>query len=176
MAVVSAMQIMAQASVPAVDDAAKKAAEAAASAPWVTPETLAAVLVVVVGFATFFALLRISSWIAKDDKWSLADALSEDVEVGTDKKDSAGNPVKDNNGNIAKESIMKASSSRLIALLGSIAIMMLYIGAGLSVLYGFVIDHQVPAGTKDLTNYFVYGMVLFAPYVVNKFTSIFGMK
>lgn len=176
MAAITVMQVLAQTPVPAVDDAAKKATEAAANATWITPETLAAVLVTVVGFATFFALMRIGSWIAKDNTWSLADALSEEVEVGTDKKDATGNPVKDNNGNIAKDSIMKASSSRLIALLGSIAIMMLYIGAGLSVLHGFVIDQKVPEGTKDLTNFFVYGMVLFAPYVVNKFASIFGVK
>lgn len=162
------MQILAQTPIPVVENVA--------SASWITRETLAAILVGIIGFATFFALMRISGRITQDNTWSLADALSEEVEVGTDKKDATGNPVKNNEGNIAKDFVMKASSSRLIALLGSIAIMMLYIGAGLSVLYGFVIKETVPSGTKELTNFFLYGMVLFAPYVVNKFASIFGVK
>ena len=120
------------------------------------------------------ALLFVNHRVGEAKDWSLADALSEEVEVGTDKKDAAGNPVKDNNGNIAKDSIMKASSSRLIALLGTIAIMMLYIGGGLSVLYKFAISGEVPTGTKDLSTFFLYGMVLFAPYIVNKFSSIFS--
>ena len=152
----------------------QKAAEAAKDGPLISVPTFAALLVAGVAFATFFALLMINHRVGEATTWSLADALSEEVEIGTDKKDSAGNPVRDNIGNIAKDAVMKASSSRLIALLGTIAIMMLYIGGGLAVLHSFVMTDKVPEGTKDLTTFFLYGMVLFAPYIVNKFASIFS--
>lgn len=105
--------------------------------------------------------------------WSLADALSEEVDVATDQKDATGNPIKNNDGNIAKATVMKASSSRLIALLGLIAIMMLYIGVGLALLYSFANNSTVPADTSKITNFLFYGIIMFAPYLVNKFASIF---
>jgi hypothetical protein len=108
------------------------------------------------------------------DKWSIADALSEEVEVGTTEKDpNTKLPIKNNEGNIAMTSEMKASSSRLIALLGLIAILALYVGAGLSVIYEFALNHTVPSGTKDIAQFFLYGLVMFAPYAVNKVTSMF---
>ncbi len=68
---------------------------------------------------------------------------------------------------------MKASSSRLIALLGLVSIMMLYIGVGLTLLYGFAFNGTVPEKLGEVTTFFLYGMVMFAPYLVNKFASIF---
>lgn len=174
----NAVQILAQAATQTATDVAAKTADGAnsvaAATGLISGETFAMLLVAGVAFITVMALLFVNHRVGEAKDWSLADALSEEVEVGTDKKDAAGNPVKDNNGNIAKDSIMKASSSRLIALLGTIAIMMLYIGGGLSVLYKFAIDGEVPHGTKDLSTFFLYGMVLFAPYIVNKFSSIFS--
>ena len=134
--------------------------------------TWTGVFVAAIGFATLISLLLIYKNMRASGKWSLSDALSEEVEISA--KDVNGQPILDSNGAVIKEVVMKASSSRLIALLGSVAIMMLYIGAGLSVLYIFASGGGVPKETKEFTTFFLYGMVLFAPYVVNKFASIFG--
>jgi hypothetical protein len=159
------------------------------------------VFVALIAFATIISLLLIYKNLKAAGKWSLSDALSEEVTVaardadgkpiftdgepilGTDGKpllDSAGKPtlskgkpLLNGEGNVATEIVMKASSSRLIALLGLVAILMLYVGAGLSVLYKFTSDGTVPSGTKEISTFFLYGLVMFAPYVVNKFASIF---
>jgi hypothetical protein len=109
---------------------------------------------------------------AKD--WSLTEALSEEVPVGSVVKDAAGALVLDGEGKIQHETVMKASSSRLIAFFGTIVIMMLYIGAGLAVLKNVAADGTIPQDTDKLTTFFLSGMVLFAPYVVNKFSAIFS--
>jgi hypothetical protein len=137
-------------------------------------ETFAGWLVGIVAALTVLAPLTIFVRLkAAGSAWSIADALSEDVEIATNEKDGSGLPLKNNEGNIAKATVMKASSSRLIALLGLVSIMMLYIGVGLTLLYGFALNNTIPANIGQITNFFLYGMVMFAPYLVNKFASIF---
>ena len=131
-------------------------------------------LVVIVGLITAVALIMIYRNIRRATDWSLTEALSEEVPVGPVVKDAAGVPLRDNEGKIQHETVMKASSSRLIAFFGTIVIMMLYIGAGLAVLKNVAADGTIPQDTEKLTTFFVSGMVLFAPYVVNKFSSIFS--
>jgi hypothetical protein len=146
-----------------------------AKAALVTPETFAPILVVVIAAVTIISLMLIYKHIqSAATNWSLADALSEETPIGPVQKNLAGDPLQDKEGKVQYENVMKASSSRLIALLGSVAIMMLYIGAGLSVLYTFAAGAGVPKDTEALTTFFLYGMVLFAPYLVNKFSNIFS--
>ncbi|MGV3550807.1 hypothetical protein [Rhizobium sp.] len=134
--------------------------------------TWTGVFVAAIGFATLISLLLIYKNMRDSGKWSLSDALSEEVELSA--RDTDGKQIVAGDGTVIKEIVMKASSSRLIALLGSVAIMMLYIGAGLSVLYAFASGAGVPKDTGEFSKFFLWGMVLFAPYVVNKFASIFG--
>eukprot|EP01035_Chromulina_nebulosa_P068434 gene68434-93776_t len=125
-------------------------------------------VMILLGLMIAFRRLR-----AAGAAWSIADALSEDVELATDVKDANNLPLRNANGDIARSVVMKASSSRLIALLGLIAIMMLYIGIGLTLIYDFAASTAVPSGIKDITTFLLYGVVMFAPYLVNKFASIF---
>lgn len=131
-------------------------------------------LVIVIGLITAVALVMIYRNIRRATDWSLTEALSEEVPVGPIVKDAAGVPVLDTEGKIQHETVMKASSSRLIAFFGTIVIMMLYIGAGLAVLKNVAADGTIPQDTEKLTTFFASGMVLFAPYVVNKFSAIFS--
>jgi type IV secretory pathway VirB2 component (pilin) len=194
--IVSAIQLISQAATDAATTAAEKAqaaAEAATKAAAaataaaekaqqvVTPPTggagptVAMILVAAIAIITLLSLMVIYKNLKADAKWSIADALSEDVALATTKVDPATSlPLRDAAGDVAKETELKASSSRLIALLGSVAILMLYVGAGLAVLYQFVQSGGVPSGTKDMTGYFVYGLVLFTPYAVNKGSELLG--
>jgi hypothetical protein len=108
----------------------------------------------------------------RNSSWSLADALSEEVEVTA--LDSAKAMVLTTDGTPVQKTVMAASTSRLIAFVGMIAILFLYIGFGIFVLWGFAETGEVPASTDAMSKYFVAGLTLFAPYIVNKFSSVFA--
>ena len=167
------LQLLAQ---TATDTAQKAATETPPEqkAPPPAESSFAAYLVMGIAIVTIVALAMIYRNIRRATDWSLTEALSEEVPVGPVVLNAAGAPLVDNEGKIQHETVMKASSSRLIAFFGTIVIMMLYIGAGLAVLKNVAANGTVPAETEKLTTFFVSGMVLFAPYVVNKFSAIFG--
>src|SRR4051812_25824948 len=97
------------------------------TAAWITPQTFAALLVALIALVTIFALVLIYRHVKDSNtKWSLADALSEEAAVGPLIKNKVDELVLDKDNNVQYTNEMRASSSRLIALLGSIAIMMLY--------------------------------------------------
>jgi hypothetical protein len=124
----------------------------------------AGILTVVVFAAILFSSYLIYRNLSgSTSKWSLQEALSEEVETSKTE------------GTVVNKTVeLKASSSRLIALFGLIAIMILYVGAALSVLYKFAEVGQIPADTDKLTPFFLAGGILFAPYIVNKFSNIFA--
>jgi hypothetical protein len=70
--------------------------------------------------------------------------------------------------------MMKASSSRFIALMGTVVILILYVGFGLACLYRFSSVHEIPDMTK-VANFFYSGLVLLAPYLINTFSSVFSI-
>ncbi|MBZ7390170.1 hypothetical protein FMJ22_01945 [Klebsiella michiganensis] len=136
----------------------------------------------IVIFGTLLSILVIRKSLP--EAWSLADALSEDVELsateevktttdGTDtvtKKplyDVAGKPL------LVKE--MKASSSRLIALIGMLVILFMYIGFGSLLLLDFGHTGKIshPDALSEIIKFLIAGMTLFAPYLVNKVSSLF---
>ena len=136
----------------------------------------------IVIFGTLLSILVIRKSLPEE--WSLADALSEDVELsateevktttdGTDtvtKKplyDVAGKPL------LVKE--MKASSSRLIALIGMLVILFMYIGFGSLLLLDFGHTGKIshPDALSEIIKFLIAGMTLFAPYLVNKVSSLF---
>lgn len=116
--------------------------------------------------------------------WSLADALSEEVAITpatktTTSHDTLGKPVivvelmLDKDGKPILLPEMRASSSRVIALMGMIAIMLMYIGFGTFALYSFGVRGKLSDELNGVVTYLMSGMTLFAPYVVNKFASLF---
>ncbi len=132
----------------------------------------AVIIVVFLGLA--IALGAIARRLgAADTRWSLADALSEEADLTV--PDANGFPYTVN-GVVVKATRLAASSSRLIAFMGMIAILSLFLGFGAFILWGFATTGTVPAATAEITKYLVGGMTLFAPYVVNKFSSVFAPK
>ena len=113
---------------------------------WITIGTAIAVLVVLI--------LAYYNLTAYNEGWTLKDALSEPV----DGADQSGE--------------MRASLSRFIAFFGLIAILALYVGAGLVVLYKFALDGSIPASTSNAMRFLMSGVVLFAPYLIDKFTPL----
>ncbi|KRB51704.1 hypothetical protein ASE04_09180 [Rhizobium sp. Root708] len=140
--------------------------------------SFAEILVALVAIAVVVSMLLFYRSLREADTWSLTDALSEDVVLT--KTDDQGNPV-DASGNALMAgtppltvTVMKASSSRFIAMIGTVAILMLYVGFGLACLYRFTSMGVIPDMSQG-SNFFYSGIVLFAPYLINKFSSVFSI-
>src|SRR5271167_3121918 len=82
-------------------------------------------LITVIALATVRVALMNSSW-------SLSDALSEEADIAP--LDATGKPYLGPDGKAVVISELRASSSRFIALIGLISILMLYLGFGLVIL------------------------------------------
>lgn len=125
------------------------------------------------GLAGLLALYGVFKVLQSVDprKWSISDALSEDTEVTL--LDANGKPVPDANGQPQKVTKLVASSSRLIALLGLIGILSLFFIQGLIFFWKSAHGEAISQPAADFSRYLLYGMVMFAPYIVNKFSSIF---
>ncbi|MEB3200119.1 MAG: C39 family peptidase [Synechococcaceae cyanobacterium] len=114
--------------------------------------------------------------------WSLANALSEPTQLRIPQQpgwsDSQGDAQARRDetaraGAALPLTVLEPSSSRLIALLGSIAILLLYLGFGVFLLYNFGLSCSLPESTAAITNFLYAGLALFAPYVANKVASLF---
>jgi hypothetical protein len=146
----------------------------AVPAPVVLPgrpvgDTLALVMIGLLAAIGLVFLIIIFTRLAAAN-WSLAAALSEEVSVPV--FDTAGAPVMA--GAVqAMQSKMVPSTSRLIALMGLFAILLLYIGFGGAVLYYFTTGQVLPPQIGEVRSFLYAGLTLFAPYIVNKFSDVF---
>ncbi|MCI5147889.1 MAG: hypothetical protein D3916_00500 [Candidatus Electrothrix sp. MAN1_4] len=104
-------------------------------------------------------------------QWSLADALSEKVEVTERKED--GTPLLDENNQPILIKKMQPSSSRMVALMGTVAILFLFLSFGAFALFQFAKTGKMPDGIDKVVTFLTAGLTLFAPYVVNKFSKSF---
>lgn len=59
--------------------------------------------------------------------------------------------------------------------MGTVAILLLFLGFGGFMLWDFGETGAVRS-TAEICNYLLAGLTLFAPYVVNKFSSVFAPK
>ena len=148
---------------------------AAPPMPWPAPSpwfVYTVILVVLIG--SIVALLMIRAALGASH-WSLADAMSEGIDVTATVKNAQGNlePKLDASGKPLMATELRASSSRLIALMGMMGILLMFIGFGSFSLYAFALTGTVSAQIDKVIYFLMSGMTLFAPYVVNKFSSIF---
>jgi hypothetical protein len=136
-----------------------------------------------VAVVTVIALLTIRAALL-NSTWSLSDALSEEADItpldstGRPLLDPTGKPYLGPDGKALVVSELRASSSRFIALIGLIGILMLYLGFGLVVLARLGNadkDHPIPDNPtlNSIENMLLYGVIMFAPYIANKFSSVF---
>lgn len=164
--------------------AAKSAAAAASSAEivvsnaWAAPHTFLLYLVPSVAFfGSLVSILAIRGAL-KPTKWSLAESLSEEVSVPvytetTNAGVTTRQLVYDRDGKPVLVPELKASTSRVIALMGLIAILFLFIGFGVFALFSFGSVGRLPQSMGEVVTFLVAGLTLFAPYFVNKFASLF---
>ena len=122
------------------------------------------------GSIVFMLLIR-SALVSS--QWSLADALSEKVEITERKED--GTPLLDENNQPVLIKKMQPSSSRMVALMGTIAILFLFLSFGAFALFHFGKTGKVPEGIDKIVTFLTAGLTLFAPYGVNKFSKSFEM-
>ena len=141
---------------------------------WASPQPWFVYLVIlVVLFGTLLSLVLIRSALHRSE-WSLADALSEETEVTATVvgADSQKKPLLEGDKPVTITE-MRASTSRLIALMGMMAILLMFVGFGSFSLYSFALTGAMPAQIDKVIYFLMSGMTLFAPYVVNKFASMF---
>jgi hypothetical protein len=124
--------------------------------------TIGYVLVAVMLFGTTASILVIRH-VLSTSKWSLADALSEDVDVSIDDPTSPGKKL--------VVSTSKSSASRLIALMGMIAILILYVSIGTACIWSLVETGKFPDSALQGAAFLTSGLSLFVPYAVNKMTA-----
>lgn len=139
---------------------------------------------------TFTALIAMRRRLGKEG-WSLANALSEPtrltIPIDPRWSQSQGDHQADQGGTAgissvgvgsANESpptaltVLEPSSSRLIAMMGMVVILLTYLGFGIFSLYTFGLTCQMPASTAAVTSFLYAGLTLFAPYAANKVSGI----
>lgn len=132
----------------------------------------AVIAIVILG--TFFGVAATKAALA-GSRWSLADALSEEVDITFEQADADGvkTPKFDDSGKPIMVTELRASSSRVIAFMGLIVIMMMFLGFGVFILYSFATGGGMPAGLDQVYKFLFAGLTMFAPYLVNKFASVF---
>lgn len=145
-----------------------------AATVWIAGESwLIYAVISIIFFGSLISVALIRSALSSSE-WSLADALSEEAKVTLlepdgdkgfkPKLDAAGNPV------MITE--LRASSSRMIAFVGMLLILLMFLGFGIFSIYSFAKTGVMP-NTENIVNFLVAGLTLFAPYLVNQFASLF---
>lgn len=131
------------------------------------------VVIVVILLGGIVSLIYIMSALS-NSKWSLADALSEEASVASLESDGNGGfkPRLGADGKPIMVTELRASSSRMIAFVGMILILLMFLGFGIFTMYSFAKNEVMPS-TDNIVNFLVAGMTLFAPYLVNQFSAIF---
>lgn len=140
-----------------------------------------------VALGTFVGLFLVKRRLTKEG-WSLANALSEPTRLSIPVEgrwtDAAGDRLSLATDGVASRKVLRASdgtamavmlleasSSRMIATLGGLGILMLYMGFGTFALYSFGLTCQLPASMPAVNTFLLSGMSLFAPYVANKVST-----
>lgn len=129
-----------------------------------------AVIGIVFGGA-IVSMLLVRAALAGTTTWSLSDALSEETEVSSIVN---GVPqINPANNEPVTVILMMASTSRLIAFMGMLVLILMFVGFGSFALYAFAASGALPPSIGEVGKFLLAGMTLFAPYAVNKFAGVF---
>jgi GH24 family phage-related lysozyme (muramidase) len=127
--------------------------------------------------ALIISVLILLSMRLQHGGWSLANAVSEPTHLSIPLDEHWAQSQGDSEARIKTLAasgpptaviLMEASTSRLIALAGSVAILLIYVGFGIFSLYTYGLTCQMPASTVAVSTFLYSGLTLFAPYVANK--------
>lgn len=109
-----------------------------------------------------FAFLFVSLGLLRSRDWQLGDALSEEAGNQPDPLPAGTKPI------------MVASSSRLIALIGLLNILGVFLGFGYFFLYTAFAGATIQVSDMKSVIYYVFsGAVMFAPYLANQLRDAF---
>jgi GH24 family phage-related lysozyme (muramidase) len=132
-------------------------------------------------FIAVFVILGLIYWRLQHGCWSLANAASEPTMLRIPLDENWTQSLGDRKSELGAEApkgavvaltVMEASSSRLIALAGMVAILFIYVGFGIFSLYTYGLTCQMPASAVAVTTFLYSGLTLFAPYVANKVSGL----
>jgi GH24 family phage-related lysozyme (muramidase) len=132
-------------------------------------------------FTAVVVTLFVIYWRLQRSGWSLANAISEPTHLSIPLDEHWAQSQGDSQARIKALAphgpptsviLMEASSSRLIALAGMVAILLIYLGFGVFSLYTFGLTCQMPASSVAVSTFLYSGLTLFAPYVANKFSGL----
>lgn len=118
--------------------------------------------IIVIGFGSVVIGLGRSRGDDRARPWRLSDALSEEVTFV--------------NASGTSETQLVASSSRLIAMLGVIAILSFFVSISLIVLYAFAAGGVVPDVVDTVMKFLVGAAGLFVPYFANQLRAALEKK
>lgn len=141
--------------------------------PTATPDWFVYTVVGLSIFTIFIGIAVFGGRLVNDQSWSLAAAVSEEIQVTALEIDGKNIKYK-SDGTQEMLTKLGASSSRLIAFLGTLVILGLFIGFGIFALVEFGKTGKMPSGMGDAIKFLVGGLTLFAPYAVNQFSGIFN--
>lgn len=127
---------------------------------WSTPKaSLGYILVGVILVGTTMAILSIRDILATST-WSLAEALSETTGTTIDAPDGLGKTI--------TKTVSKSSMSWLIAMMGMMAILILYICIGYACVWSLTQEGKFPDSALQGAAFLTSGISLFVPYIANK--------
>jgi hypothetical protein len=139
-----------------------------------TPDSLALGIIVFVDLVFVLALVLISLALGRDSKWSLAAALAENIEwsqpaaaLGAQGLLKPAAPAAD------AQSRIEPSASRLIAFVGMLAVVVVFVGMADCVLWRCFTGHPGGMEMGDMIKFLFGGASLFVPYAVNQLRSAF---
>ncbi len=138
-----------------VKDTTKSIPQKPTPMPWSTAWLIGVAALVLVAYGIAIGSLLGAS---KNNKWSLAAALSEEVETKANNVVST-KPV--------------ASSSRLIAFLGLIGILGIFLGTGFYMLWSLFSKGTVVGELDKISKFLAVGGTIFVPYLANQLKDIF---
>lgn len=156
-------------------------AAASAVAPHSMLMALLSILFLDLGFLT--VLIIVAQTLRHTKGWSLAGALSEDIHRPNTpdaalstippKLGAAGIGQITSTASTPLDVQYDASSSRLIAFVGMLAILMLFVAMGNWMIWQSFTSGKVPDGTTRMLAFLGGGASLFVPYAVNQFRAAF---
>ncbi|MEN3794116.1 hypothetical protein [Fulvimarina sp. MAC3] len=129
-----------------------------------------AVAVVVVGVSVWVAYL-VNNALLKSPDWSFAKALSEKAVVPLFDKE--GKPIQ-NATNATHRNEYQTSTTRLIAFVGAIVILIFFSGFGLLAMHKFAYGGLNWEHLEPVFYYLLSGMILFVPYAINRLSGLVG--
>lgn len=139
----------------------------------VVPELFTVLAIIGIAGIGLFILGMIKSTLS-NSKFSLADVLSEEAKITSLEADGSGGfkPRFDAAGNPVMITELRGSSSRVIAFVGMIVILLMFMGFGIFSLYAFAVQGEMP-DSQNIVYFLLGGSMLFAPYGANQFSALF---